>query len=73
MSKLTVPLLKIYLRKISENSIELHTDLSEIFVLQDLSQNVSENLSQKDFWKVNQIEPLISITLFLAVISFSSI
>ena len=54
MSKLLVPLLKIFLRKISGNSIELHTDdLSEISV----QQNLSENLSQKDIRKVNRIEP----------------
>ena len=56
MSKLLAPLLKIYLRKISGKSIELHTDdLSQILVL----QNISENLSQNDFWKVNRIEPLV--------------
>ena len=61
MSKLLVPLLKIFLRKISGNSIELHTDdLSEILVLQNLSENLSENLSQNDFRKVNRIEPLSS-------------
>ena len=61
MSKLLVPLLKIFLRKISRNSIELHTDdLSEILVLQNFSENLSENLAQKDFWKVNRIEPLTS-------------
>ena len=54
MSKLLIPLLKIFLRKISGNSIELHTDdLSEILVLQNLSenlsQNVSQNVSQNDF------------------------
>ena len=54
MSKLTVSKLKIFLRKISGNSNELHTnDLSKILVLQNLSQNLSENLSQKDFWKAN--------------------
>ena len=58
MSKLLIPLLKIFLRKISGNSIELHTDdLTEISVQQNLSENLSENLSQKDIWKVNRIEP----------------
>ena len=62
MSKLLVPLLKIFLRKISGNSIELHTDdLSEILVLQNLSKNLSENLSQNDFRKVNRIEPQMSL------------
>ena len=61
MSKLLVPLLKIFLRNISRNSIELHTDnLSEISVIQNLSENLFENLSQKDFRKVNGIEPLYS-------------
>ena len=60
MSKLLVPSLKIFLRKISGNSIELHTDdLSEILELQNLSQNLSQNPTQNqtDFWKVNRIEP----------------
>ena len=58
MSKLLVPLPKIFLRKISGNSMELHTeDLSEILVLQNLSENISQNLSQNDFRKVNRIEP----------------
>ena len=61
MSKLKVSILKIFLRKISGNSIELHTnDLSEILVLQNLSQNLSKNLSQKDFRKANRIEPQIN-------------
>ena len=58
MSNLLFPLLKIFLRKISGNSIELHTDdLSEILVLQNLSENLSQNLSQRDFQKINRIEP----------------
>ena len=61
MSKLLLPLLNIFLRKISGNSIELHTDdLSEISVEQNPSGNLSENLSQKDIRKVNRIEPLIT-------------
>ena len=60
MSKLLVPLLKIFLRKISRKSIELHTDdLSEISVQQNLSENLFENISQKDIRKVNRIEPLV--------------
>ena len=58
MSKLLVPLLKIFLRKISGNSIEFYTDdLSEILELQNLSENLSQNLSQPDFQLVNRIEP----------------
>ena len=60
MSKLLVSILKISLRKIYGNSIELHTDdLSEILELQNLSQNLSQNPTQNqtDFWKVNRIEP----------------
>ena len=64
MSKLLVPLLKIFLRKISGNSIELHTDdLSEILVLQNLSENLSQNVSQNDFRKVNRIEPQLMYSL----------
>ena len=61
MSKLKVSILKIFLRKISGNSIELHSaDLSEILLTQNVSENLFENLSQKDFRKVNGIEPLYS-------------
>ena len=64
MSKLLVPLLKIFLRKIFGKSIELHTDdLSEILVLQNLSENLSQNVSQNDFRKVNRIEPQLMYSL----------
>ena len=54
-----VPLLKIFPGQISGNSIELHSaDLSEILLTQNISENLFENLSQKDFRKVNGIEPL---------------